>query len=189
MDTLAAQAALLDLLLQHPQGLSEYQLLKQLPEDVANPPTDFTDSLSLFQSHFLLFHLLYRLREQLLGEQRGDLQISVFNIQWRPYSPHPAGLQHDDPLRDYYLDLRHLHNTDERDVDEMLNQFWLRFAAANDKTLALQLFSLKEPVEFQQIKFRYRQLVSLHHPDRGGDKEKLQQINDAMTTLKRYYQR
>ena len=39
------------------------------------------------------------------------------------------------------------------------------------------------------IKHRYRQLVSLHHPDRGGNTARLQSINKAMEILERYYGR
>ncbi|MBU2294721.1 MAG: J domain-containing protein, partial [Gammaproteobacteria bacterium] len=39
------------------------------------------------------------------------------------------------------------------------------------------------------IKHRYRQLVSLHHPDRGGSTARLQSINKAMEILERYYGR
>ncbi len=37
------------------------------------------------------------------------------------------------------------------------------------------------------IKYRYRQLVSQHHPDRGGSTSRLQSINLAMEILQRYY--
>ncbi|MCO3066035.1 hypothetical protein FA243_29305, partial [Pseudomonas aeruginosa] len=41
----------------------------------------------------------------------------------------------------------------------------------------------------RQIKLRYRQLVSQHHPDRGGSTARLQSINKAMEILQRYYSR
>ena len=47
------------------------------------------------------------------------------------------------------------------------------------------------PVDFSQIKARYRELAKIHHPDiNGGDKvaeETLKRINQAYTTLKASY--
>lgn len=56
---------------------------------------------------------------------------------------------------------------------------------------ALAVLNLTPPVEFSQIKARYRELVKAHHPDaNGGDKaaeEKLKRINQAYSTLKASY--
>ena|SRR5690242_13105418 len=56
---------------------------------------------------------------------------------------------------------------------------------------ALAVLDLDPPVEFRQIKARYRELVKVHHPDaNGGDKlaeERLKTINQAYTTLKASY--
>jgi hypothetical protein len=53
---------------------------------------------------------------------------------------------------------------------------------------ALAVLDLQAPVEFSQIKSRYRELVKQHHPDtHGGDKaaeETLKRINQAYNTLK-----
>lgn len=53
---------------------------------------------------------------------------------------------------------------------------------------ALRLLGLEPPVEFAQVKARYRDLVKRHHPDaNGGDKaseERLKLINQAYSTLK-----
>ncbi|CAK0759925.1 J domain-containing protein [Azospirillaceae bacterium] len=56
---------------------------------------------------------------------------------------------------------------------------------------AFLALDLHPPVEFSQIKARYRILVKTHHPDaNGGDRqaeERLKQINSAYTTLKTIY--
>jgi DnaJ-class molecular chaperone len=59
-----------------------------------------------------------------------------------------------------------------------------------EQQAALELFELTNSAEaltFSTIKHRYRQLVSQHHPDRGGSTERLQSINKAMEILERYY--
>ena len=55
----------------------------------------------------------------------------------------------------------------------------------NIKTLRLPV--VIPPLTLELIKHRYRQLVSLHHPDRGGSTQRLQSINLAMEILARYY--
>ena len=56
---------------------------------------------------------------------------------------------------------------------------------------ALTVLDLAPPVDFPQIKARYRELAKIHHPDiNGGDKtaeETLKRINQAYTTLKASY--
>ena len=49
---------------------------------------------------------------------------------------------------------------------------------------------LELPIELEELKSKYKDLVKLNHPDRnGGDKEseeRLKIINQAYTTLKQY---
>ena len=177
-----------------PAGLGEYQLIQQLKARHCThiPNLPLTDHLVLFRTHFLLFNALYRLRERLWATQRGHLQISVLNIQLLPYQPGSAQLSEHDPLRDYYLDMSQLRDTDEQDVAKLLRSFWSRMQGGEEQQAALELFELSDSAQTltpANIKQRYRQLVSLHHPDRGGSTERLQSINKAMEILERYYGR
>lgn len=183
---------LLQLLKAAPAGLSEYQLIQQLKSGHCThiPNLPLLDKLVLFRTHFLVFNALYLLRERLWGEQAGFLQISPLCIQLLPYRSGSAGLSEQDPLRDYYLDLRNLRDTDERDVEKLLASFWTRMQGGEEKQAALQLFELDDApqaLDLATIKHRYRQLVSQHHPDRGGSTARLQSINKAMEILERYY--
>ncbi len=177
------------LLRAHPAGLGEYELLKQLQQEQQPgfPQVSLCDKLPLFQMHFLLFHLLYALRDRLWQQQRGDLRISSLNIQLQPYQAGTAALSEYDALRDYYLTLEHLYNTTEAQVQERLDWFWQTFLAGEQRPQALQTLELTEPVDYPAIKQRYRQLAAQHHPDRGGDKARFQAINQAMDILQRYY--
>ena len=170
----------------------EYDLIQQLKARHCThiPNLPLTDKLVLFRTHFLLFNALYRLREQLWAAQRGYVQISALNIQLLPYQAGSAELSEHDPLRDYYLDLSQLSDTDEQDVAKLLQSFWSRMQGGEEQQAALELFELTNSAEaltFSTIKHRYRQLVSQHHPDRGGSTERLQSINKAMEILERYY--
>src|SRR5574343_1706565 len=181
----------LQLLQAAPDGLAEYALIQQLKTRHSDhlPNLPLTDKLVLFRTHFLLFNALYRLRDRLWQAQTHLLEISPLCIRLLPYQPGDAALSERDELRDYYLDMSQLSDTDERDVERLLTSFWTRMQGCEEKLAALQLFELDDdaPLDLARIKQRYRQLVSLHHPDRGGSTQRLQSINKAMEILSRYY--
>jgi len=183
---------LLVLLREEPHGLSEYELIQRLKQRHSThvPNLPLADKLVLFRTHFLVFNALYLLRDRLGEAGIAHLSISPMAIRLLPYSSGEAALAERDPLRDYYLDLRNLRDTDEDDVERLLASFWTRMQGSDEKQAALELFELDrvaEPVTALMIKQRYRQLVSLHHPDRGGSTERLQSINLALEILERYY--
>lgn len=181
----------LQLLQAAPDGLAEYALIQQLKTRHSGhlPNLPLTDKLVLFRTHFLLFNALYRLRDRLWQAQTHLLEISPLCIRLLPYQPGSSALSERDELRDYYLDMSQLQGTDERDVERLLTSFWTRMQGGEEKLAALQLFELNDdaPLDLARIKQRYRQLVSLHHPDRGGSTQRLQSINKAMEILSRYY--
>lgn len=184
---------LLQLLEAAPAGIGEYALIQQLKNAHCThiPNASMTDKLVLFRTHFLVFNALYRLRDQLWQEQRADLQINAMLIELRPYTAGECAVRAHDPLRTYYLDMNNLSSTEERDVEKLLSSFWTRMQGGEEKLAALELFELSTDaaaLNLSQIKHRYRQLVSQHHPDRGGNTQRLQSINKAMEILSRYYQ-
>lgn len=183
-----------EVLRDNPAGLSEFDLIKQLEAD-GEPGFGrdcLKDNLSLFQTHFLLFHSLYQLGEQLAQDHGQRLKISALCIQLTPCS-HMGGteLSSSDPLREYYLDLSNLEKTEAHDVEVLLDQFWQRFlhkdsrnSVCNDERIeALEILSLEDPVDWPTIKNKHRRLAMQHHPDRGGDEKRLQEINAAMRLL------
>ncbi|TCD24079.1 molecular chaperone DnaJ [Pseudomonas sp. IC_126] len=191
------------LLCEQPEGCSEYQLIQQLKARHSThiPNLPLLDKLVLFRTHFLVFNALYRLRDQLWGENRHNLQISPLCVQLQPYMPGGAGVVENDPLREYYLDMTNLRDTDEGEVERLLASFWSRMRGDHlderseawdpeQKQAALELFELDQEgasLTLHAIKRRYRQLVSIHHPDRGGSTKRIQSINLAMEILQRYY--
>ena len=180
----------------HSDGISEHDLLRELGgAGVAGFEKErlFETELSLFQCHFLLFHVLYRLRDRLLERAQGDLRIHFLRIILLPYgSPHNVeGLPEPaDDLRAYYLDLKNL-NLTSGDVRDLLNAFWMRFSShergdqpSEPCLSALAVLGLDHTACFDQARQRYRRLVMEHHPDRGGDTHRLQEINAAMAVLR-----
>ena len=187
------EQACLALLRQHPDGISEYQLLKQLRDEeyALFPRLELDDHLGLFQSHFLLFHSLYRLRDRLHREQRGLLRISALLIELCDYEAGDAALCEVDPLRDYYLDLANLDETGEDEVVALLADFWRRLQLGESEpervAAALAVLELEAAESFVQVKQQYRRLVMRHHPDRGGEGAKMHALNEALEILRLHY--
>ena len=174
---------LLEVLRENTEGISEYDLITKIKAIVPDIAGDMHNAGELFRTHFVLFNTLYRLRDQLWNEKKGHLDISPLMIRLLPYSKGEESIAHHDPLREYYLDVSHLDNMTEDDVYEMLAKFWSRMARQDGRSEALAELGLSDPVDDATIKRRYRELVMEHHPDRGGETEKLQTINAAIETL------
>ncbi|SDS51351.1 DNA-J related domain-containing protein [Pseudomonas oryzae] len=180
---------LLALLRQAPAGLGEHQLIRQLRDGHCThiPNLPLSDKLVLFRTHFLLFNALYRLRDRLWQEGSAHLEIAPLLIRLGPWREGEQALTGHDPLRDYYLDETRLRDTSEADVAQLLQSFWTRMHGGEERAAALELFGLDAHADYPAIRLRYRQLVSQHHPDRGGSTTRLQSINKAMEILDRYY--
>lgn len=182
---------LLEILQLHPEGLGEYALLQHLRGDArsgfasikSGNSDNSGNSEDLFRTHFLLFHFLYRLRDQLRAAQAGDMEIHTLSIRCHatPCATQ-QGLTSPDPLRSYYLDLSQL-DTTRADIDAMLGRFWTRFSRYDRRGEALSVLELSSDADAAAILQQYRRLAMQHHPDRGGDASKLQAIHAAMTIL------
>jgi hypothetical protein len=168
-----------------PDGMSEHELLKQLIDDNSDGiwADAFRNNHALFKAHFLLFHILYQLRNRLLDQKQGCLEINPIMIRLLPYREGDAGLDAHDPLMDYYLDFSNLENTSAREVDEMLAGFYIKLNNKDKRHEALEVLGLQDPVDDRTIKQQYRRLAMEHHPDRGGDNDRLQRINSAVKIL------
>lgn len=179
---------LLEVLRVHPGGISEYELIKALEKDDADTfgSECLRDNLSLFQTHFFLFHHLYQLQDELSRSGEHCLEIHALRIQLLPTKDeNSSALSEHDPLRDYYLQIENLENTNAEDVDMLLSKFWLRFVRNDERQAALSELELSDPVDWATIKSQHRRLAMQHHPDRGGDETRLQAINAAMNVLAR----
>lgn len=177
---------LCDILIDHAEGLAEYDLLALLCEQglPVFSEVDRSDSLNIFRRHFLLFHLLYRLRDQLYREQKGHLEIHCLKIRLTPWNPANALLPgRPDTLREYYLDLGKLTNTTRKDVEELLENFWEMYLRADRRPESLVILGLPPNASQAEIKKRFRKLARRHHPDHGGVPEKFRKIHRAAELL------
>jgi hypothetical protein len=187
-------------------GLSEFELIKRLQQEHGLIPDDYQGSTqALFTTHFLLFNALYVLQDRWLAQQKGLLRVSPLSIVFdrfqdsithEPIGPAYLAESTDLELKAYYLDLRHLAAEDEVSLNRMLDGFWARLyrqAPAVDDHIqrALLIFGLsahpQEEIDYKLIKSRYRKLAMAYHPDRGGDLDRIKDVNEAMAILSRYY--
>jgi len=170
---------------EHPEGFSEYDLLKYLDEQGSFQRLDNNAgaALLLFQKHFLLFHILYSINMELVQNNQGSLQISPLQIKKLHFVEADTQIGQRDPLGEYYLDLSNLDSADENIVNDMLNGFWEKYLRNDKRGDALKVLGLNDPVSDREITMRYRKLVNIHHPDKGGDHDKIQEINEAYSLL------
>ncbi len=167
-------------------GWSEYELLKQLQLDERLGTllaTEIGDSLALYRAHFLLFHALYRLADDLARSQQALLEISPLVIRWHDYRAGQQGLTQADAIREYYLDWKNYDTADQQTVDELIASFWVGIHRMDNREDALTVLGLTDPVDDETIRKTYQRLVMQHHPDRGGDAENIQAINAAIKLL------
>lgn len=160
------------------------QSMQRIPENVLQQP------LSMFRCHFLIFNCLYRLKIKGHLSQQYTLDISSLQIKLEKFKHNhsTANLMNQyDPLACFYLDVKHLNQMDELEVNQLLDSFWKNYFTPQQYRQALNTLDLTAPVDIRDIKKQYRRLVMRHHPDRGGDPHKLIAINQAMSCLKHYF--
>ncbi|MGX5913674.1 DNA-J related domain-containing protein [Aliidiomarina sp. Khilg15.8] len=188
------QHAISDILLAQVTPVSEFELIRTLQREPYELLSEraLRGSLSLFQTHFLVFHCLYQLRDEWRAEQLCDLRIEPLAIGCEPLAGHqgqqlPAA---EDKLRAYYLDMGHFDSTSSRDVDDLLSGFWQDFGRpapavhADERSQAMMIMDLETMPESQrQLKRLYRQQVHQKHPDKGGATEAMHSLQWAYQVL------
>lgn len=177
-----------------PEGLSELALIKALQR----PPwqligeVSYHDPEKLYPVHFLLFHTLYRLRDQ-LAETGESLHISPLGIHLTLDDVVGGQGLPDavDKLRAFYLDLSQ-YRLSEAEIQRMMNDFWAGQSGTapdpDDALAAANTLGFEEvPDEFPEVKQRFRRAVMHAHPDRGGDTQSIQALNAAFSVLKAHF--
>ena len=183
-------------------GISEFDLialLKRPPYSLFDEDA-LRDPLMLFQTHFLVFHALYKLQIKWRESGEGRLDIHTTKILLRgdiqpqnkdatQAQTHLAGL---DPLASYYLNLDNLKGTSEADVAALLDDFWRQMAGqklgvpnTKDRDKACDVLKLdkQDILTLNSLKAHYRKALLKVHPDRGGNVEEAQQVIQAYRVL------
>lgn len=174
------------ILREHPEGVREYDfllILRDLGLPIFSKMTS-GDSQQMFRAHFILFHLLYCLRDLLHHEKKGSLEINCLKIILRPWQQQEECLpDRPDRLREYYQDLTQLEEIKQQDVEDLIERFWELYFRLDRRSECLALLGLTEPASPEEIKRRYRELVLIHHPDQGGRPEDFRSITEATEIL------
>lgn len=180
------------LLRTHPEGMSELAMLRalqQLPWQLFGS-IDFSSPAALYPAHFLLFHSLYRRREELAIEGRETIDINALSIRIRGMEDtddQQAG--HHDALHAFYRDPAN-HELAESTINRMLDDFWQGITRPADDELEYACRTLAidaPPPDLGTARAAFRRLAMRHHPDRGGTNEELQALNRAMATVRHHF--
>lgn len=173
----------------HPDGISEFNLMKALEAHSAFADLAQDYQLRLFQKHFMIMHGLYTLQTLLWYEEQLRLEISPLCVRCHDEEisdgvaeavlPGAA-----DPLRDYYLDWQQLEHTNAVDVQRLLSGFMEQLADPSARSRALTALELEEGAGPHEIRSRYRQLAARLHPDKGGDSEAFIEVRRAYELLR-----
>ncbi|WP_228260784.1 DNA-J related domain-containing protein [Marinobacter orientalis] len=182
------------ILRQNPAGINELGLIKTLqkaPWELLGT-VNFAEPDKLYPVHFLLFHVLYRLRDQLASGGE-TLTISPLVIRLhRSRVVAGTGLPDQrDELRHFYLDLSG-YRMPEESINRMMEDFWagrsgLRPEPGEIREAAATLGFDGVPAGFDEVKQRFRRVVMRAHPDRGGETETIQHLNQAFAMLKAHF--
>ena len=168
---------------QTPFGI--HHLLSSLGEHICLQDLGDND-LGLFKKNFLMMNGLYQLQRSLWEEECLVLCIATLDIRLLPLDErghNPDLPEQADPMRDYYLDWRHYHETTQEEVSDLLASFWLR-QDGGVRQGALATLQLPDNASERQIKQRYQKLAQQHHPDRGGDQARFMEIRAAYEMLR-----
>lgn len=186
-------------------GISEYELLQILKNEPYQliKADALSDSLHLFQTHFIVFHVLYQLRNEWLINKTGDLDIQAISIKFRTHLEKEtlgqANISCADPLADYYLDWSNFDKTHAEEIDNLLDSFWQQMAGIEQGAQLSQaqidnaIHELEitdiEDLDLRKLKQHYRKSQHKYHPDKGGSIQKSQKVIHAFTVLQRYIKR
>ncbi|PPI84769.1 molecular chaperone DnaJ [Marinobacter maroccanus] len=177
-----------------PAGMNELSLIKALQKPPWKLLGDvvFNEPEKLYPVHFLLFHVLYRLRDQ-LSEAGESLTISplIIRIEAQTVVSGEGVPDSVDALRHFYLDLSQ-YRLPEEAIQQMMNDFWAgapgQAPAQSETREAAEALGFKSvPTDFPTVKKRFRRAVMHAHPDRGGKTETIQHLNQAFAVLKAHF--
>ena len=69
-------------------------------------------------------------------------------------------------------------------MKKIFGNFWQCFATEDEQTMALRTLKLKADASHHEITRSYRELISQHHPDKGGDRDTFINIRQAYEFLR-----
>jgi hypothetical protein len=179
-------------------GISEYELictLKSPPYSIFDEDA-LCDSLMMFQTHFVLFHCLYQLRNRWREQKIGELVIGLTTITLNPILESFTNIETEDSLANYYLDWSNLGCSNKNYIEALLDSFWQKMAGS-ELNANMSLSELKrvcivmeieslEDITLLELKQQYRKLQHKNYPDKGGSIKVSQSVLQAYSQLRKY---
>ncbi|ETX09613.1 molecular chaperone DnaJ [Marinomonas ushuaiensis DSM 15871] len=175
----------------HPNGMSEFDILKELRDQLPEFKMLAEDAnLLLFRQHFLIMNALYQLQSSLWQED--NLMLSICSTRIHLLRKNQVQLSEattlsnsvDAKLAAYYLDWDEYEKTDIDEVSRLLNSFYKGISLNGDRDAALKTLEINDSNPSKtDIKQQYRKLAQQHHPDRGGDQDVFIDLRQAYEYL------
>jgi len=179
-------------------GISEYELictLKSPPYSIFDEDA-LCDSLMMFQTHFVLFHCLYQLRNRWREQKIGELAIGLTTITLNPILESFTNIETEDSLANYYLDWSNLGCSNKNYIEALLDSFWQKMAGS-ELNANMSLSELKrvcivmeieslEDITLLELKQQYRKLQHKNYPDKSGSIKVSQSVLQAYSQLRKY---
>lgn len=180
------------------EPVSEHDLVAELSHNSAFQGFNRGSAITKqFQMHFLIMHVLYRLRERLMDTQyrlhmRPDAiylcdldapeRVSA-NMDEEEQNDAVGVEEEDEAVRDYYLDLTQLtvgNGSLARSPDD-----YKRHYNRSQRQESLAALELKSGADWRAVKSAYRLKAIEYHPEKGGDVKQFQRVREAYNELKR----
>lgn len=184
------------------ESISLYDLMKHIEAKGYSLNTDkdeISSELKIFRKNFVTMNSLYQLQQD-IKDTGYYLHISSLEIilvtETAQINTNLVDNKYHDPLVDkalskFYLDWSNFHGTDQKAVEKLLAGFWNQYTQYNqmqnakDKRLdALQILGLELSSSWEDTQQAYRNLIALHHPDKGGNSHQFIKIREAYLILK-----
>lgn len=187
MNVAALQQSVRRILQSRSRSISEYELIKEVAElGLLDACSRRPPAVALFQKHFLIMHVLYRLQDEfaLLGKILHIDPLSIEVHDRRDPTASDVASSSVAPLRRYYLDLDNFYESGEEDILELLAGFWRRYEAWESVDDAYAILGLDPNAVWSEIQSAYRRQIKQAHPDKGGDATRFREVFEAYQALK-----
>ncbi|MGB2131529.1 MAG: DNA-J related domain-containing protein [Marinobacterium sp.] len=105
---------------QHPEGVSEYYLMRTLERQHAFDDMRAEGLLALYRKHFIIMNALYDLQDILWQEEGRVLNISPLHIELHKARDDADCVCANPSLSEYYLDWHNFETTTAEDVEMLM---------------------------------------------------------------------
>ena len=145
---------------------------------------ELPSSLLLFVKGFCVRRAWFALQPTLL-EQGWSLEVGLIRVTLhRVTDAHQSLPSENSALAAIYDDLDYLANMTPEGVDAQIRAFWQKYEAYVSGGEAYVRLGAEPSDSWPTIVAKYRALASKHHPDKGGDAKRFQEVQQAFDQLK-----